>query len=442
MRFQWWWCLLAVPVTAVAQEEVREPPPPPVLSRGSGPDQLSSETRTSPMRFFAQVGGIYENGLTSLTMDENGEIPDDYSYGVEGEIGVLGTHRWKRTLVGLDYRGNYRHYTRRTYYDGSDHALTLGMSHQATRRTFFTLKEIAGTTSRNFGIGSPHGFIDPTYSQLPTEELFNGRTYYLNSLADVTYQKSARLSFNFGGGGGLTRRRSNALVGNEAEYARGDMMYRVSRHQTIGFDYAFTHYSFTRNYGSAFLHMGALDYAARLGRYWTFSLRGGATSVDTQGLIRVDIDPVIAAIIGRSYGIEIYQRQNLIPSGALTLTRDFRKAMLSFNYTDGATPGNGLYLTSRNRRAGADFSYSGIHRLNIGFNFDYGQYTSLSRDLDKYQGYGGGAGLAYQLARGLHAVARFDTRDYEIYGSKFARNTLRVTFGLAFSSGEGALGLW
>lgn len=442
MRLGWWWCLLAAPVAAVAQEEVKEPPPPPVLSRGAGPDLLSSETRTSPMRFYAEVGGIYENGLTSLTMDEKGEIPDEYSYGAEAGIGVLGIHRWKRTLLGLDYRGNYRHYTRRTYYDGSDHALSLGVSHQVTRRTYFTLKQIAGTTSRSIGIESPYGFIDPTYYQLPSQELFNGRTYYLNSLADVTFQKTARLSFNFGGGAGLTRRRSNALVGNEAEYARGDMMYRVSRHQTVGFDYSFTHYTFTRNYGSAFMHMGALNYAARLGRYWTFSLRGGVASVDTQGLIRVDIDPVIAAIIGRSYGIEIYQRQNLIPSGGASLTRSFRKSTLSFNYTDGATPGNGLYLTSRNRTAGASYSYSGIRKLNIGFNFDYSQYSSLSRNLDKYEGYGGGAGLSYELARGLHAVARFDTRDYEIYGSKFARNTVRVTFGLAFSSGEGSLGLW
>jgi hypothetical protein len=442
MRVQWWLLWLAVPALVVAQEETRESTGPPVLSRGAGPGLLRSGTESVKMRVYATVDGIYESGLTSFSVNENGDIPNDSSHGMQAGVGAYGFHRWKRTVMSLDYRGSYYHFARNSYYDGTDHTLSLGISHQMSRRTHFTLRQAAGTASRDTGSYSPYGFADPTYAQLPTQELFNNRTHYLNSMADLTFQKSSRLSFNFGGSAAVIERRSKALVGSTAEYARGDVMYRVTRNQTIGVDYGFTHYAYGRNHGTAFMHMGALNYSARLGRYWTFSLRGGVISVDSQGLIRVDIDPVIAAIIGRSYGVEIYGRQNLLSTGGVNLQRNFRKSSLSFSYSDGATPGNGFYLASRNRSAAANFSYTGVRRWNFGANFDYSKYSTLSRSLDDYKGFGGGVGAAYQLGHGLHLTTRINTRDYEIRGTSFARNTVSASIGLAYSSGDTPLALW
>ncbi len=288
MKLQMWLFWLMVPALVVAQEaaqeETKESVGPQVLSRGAGPGLLRSGTESVKMRVYANVGGVYESGLTSFSVDQNGTIPDDSDYGVEAGVGAYGFHRWKRTVLSLDYRGNYYHYTRNSYYDGTDHTLSLGVSRQMSRRTYFTLRQAAGTGSRAIGDYSPYGFADPTYAQLPTQELFNNRTYYLNSMADLTYQKSSRLSFNLGGSAAVIERRSSALVGSTAEYARGDVMYRVTRNQTIGVDYGFTRYSYSRNYGMASLHMGALNYSAKLGRYWTFSLRGGVTSIDSHGV--------------------------------------------------------------------------------------------------------------------------------------------------------------
>jgi hypothetical protein len=442
MKLQWWLLLFAVSAVAMAQEETKEPPAPPVLSRGVGPGMLRSATDSVPIRFYANISGIYETGLTPLSMDANGEIPNDSSYGVEAGIGAYGFHRWKRTLLGLDYRGTFYHYPTNTYYDGSDHALSLGVSHQATKRTYFTFRQSAGTTSRDILPYSPYSFTTPIYGQMPTQELFNNRTYYLNSMGDFTWRKSSRLSFNLGGSLSAVGRHSNGLVSEMTEQARGDMMYRLGRSHTIGIDYGFSHYSYSQNYGAAFMHTGALNYAAKLGKSWTFSLRGGIMSVDTQGLIRVAIDPVIAAIIGRPYGVEFYRRQNLIPTGGATLQRHFRKSSVSFSYSDGATPGNGVYLASRQRTAGAYYSYTGIYRWNFGASFDYTQYSTLSRNLENYKGYGGGVGASRALAHGLHFTSRLDTRQYEMYGSGFARGTYRIAIGLAYSSGEGPLAIW
>ena len=442
MRLQMWWLLLAVPALVVAQEETRESVGPQVLSRGAGPGLLRSGAESVKMRIYASVNGIYESGLTAFSVNQNGEIPNEAGYGVQAGVGAYGFHRWKRTILSLDYRGSYSHFTQNSYYDGSDHALSLGVSHQMSRRTHFTFRQAAGTASRNIGDYSPYSFADPTYAQLPTQELFNNRTYYLNSMGDVTFQKSSRLSFNFGGSASVIERRSSALVGSMAEYARGDMVYRVTRNQSIGIDYGFSHYAYSRNYGSAFMHTGALNYSAKLGRYWTFSVRGGVMGVDTQGLIRVAIDPVIASIIGRNYGVEIYGRQNLLSTGGASLQRNFRKSSLGFSYSDGATPGNGLYLASRNRTAAANYSYTGIRRWNFGVGFDYSKFSTLSRDLNDYKGFGGNLGATCQLGHGLYLTTRINSRDYEIQGTNFARNSVSAAFGLAYSSGDSPLALW
>jgi len=156
----------------------------------------------------------------------------------------------------------------------------------------------------------------------------------------------------------------------------------------------------------------------------------------------VAIDPVIAVLIGRSFGVEIYRRQNLLPSGGVSLQRHFRNSSVSFSYIDQASPGNGLYLASRNRSAASYFSYTGIRRWNIGASFDYSRYSSLSRDLNNYEGFGGGVGASCRLGRGLHFTTRLDSRDYKMFDTRLARNTVRASVGLAYSSGEGPLALW
>jgi hypothetical protein len=62
--------------------------------------------------------------------------------------------------------------------------------------------------------------------------------------------------------------------------------------------------------------------------------------------------------------------------------------------------------------------------------------------LDDYKGFGGGVGAAYQLGHGLHLTTRINTRDYEIRGTSFARNTVSASIGLAYSSGDTPLALW
>jgi len=346
--------------------------------------------------------------------------------------------------VGLDYRGSYHHYAKNSFYNGTEQSLSLIYNKQITRHLSYSLREAAGLYNRNFDIGRGVQLLDPNFSNLPTNEVFDGRTLYVMTMADVTYNKSARLSFNFGGDGFLIRRRSSSLYGVTGYRARGDMAYRTSRYATSGFVYDFSHYEYTKGFGGSDIHTVQLVQSFRLGRYWELGMRGGGSRVETLGLTQVTLDPVIAAIIGRSTGIEAIYRINWVPSANVILTRSLHQASLSFAFQTGVTPGNGVLLTSREQNATSSFTYTGIRKLNIGFNGGYSTYSSLAQNIGKYSGYLGGGGLTYNLTRSVHVVTRYDYRHYGVGQQQgaFLRNTYRASIGLGFSPGDIPLSLW
>jgi hypothetical protein len=288
----------------------------------------------------------------------------------------------------------------------------------------------------------PSGFTDPSVEGIPANELYDSRVTYTNSMLDLTYQKSARLSFNFGGSGYFVRRRSQALVGLNAAYARGDMNYRLSRTQTIGVDYGFSHFDYSGGFGSSDMHTVGLNYAVRLGRSWEFSLRGGGTRVESLGLVQVQIDPAVAAIIGVSSGTEVYYRINYVPSGGAQLFHSFHHSTASLSYTRGVTPGNGIYLTSQGESAAANYSYNSTRRWSAGLGSSYDSYNSLTRTMGKYESYGGNVGGGYRILGSVYMTARIDYRHYQIESQTYRHSRCSSSVGLAFSPGEIPLSLW
>jgi hypothetical protein len=265
---------------------------------------------------------------------------------------------------------------------------------------------------------------------------------YVSSNADLTYHKSARLSFDFGGDAFLIRRRSSALYGVTGASARGDVAYRTSRFATTGAAYQFTHFEFTKGFGATDIHTLLLTQAFRLSRWWEFALKAGGSRVETLGLVRVAIDPVIASITGQTTGAEAIYRINWVPSGEAVLRRAFRRASMDFHYRLGVEPGNGVYLTSRVQSASFGASYQGTRRLSFGVSGGYDRLSALSQNLSHYSAYNGGAGATYKVTGPLHLLSRYNYRHTEIESGIFKRNSYSVSFGFGFSPGDVPLALW
>jgi len=99
---------------------------PGILTQGAG-DIGTRAGEPVTMRFFANVSGVYDNGLQPLILNSAGNlIQVNGLYGLEASIGVYGVHDWRQAQLGLDYRGNFRDYTNGSFYNGSDQQLVPG----------------------------------------------------------------------------------------------------------------------------------------------------------------------------------------------------------------------------------------------------------------------------------------------------------------------------
>jgi hypothetical protein len=183
------------------------------------------------IRPFVSLQGIYDTGLSSLSVDANGNAAEANDYGVEGTFGVLGYQTWKRTTLGIDYRGNARHYSTHSFYDGFDNSLTLSVDHDVNRHWRLMFGQALASYSRNYYM--PYGsswlgvpdYAPPSFSNLAGHELFDGRTNALTSTGRAIYQATPRFSVSFGGSGVVVRRRSDSLAGMQGYSAGGDFAY-------------------------------------------------------------------------------------------------------------------------------------------------------------------------------------------------------------------------
>ncbi|MGB9604274.1 MAG: hypothetical protein ACP5U2_02825 [Bryobacteraceae bacterium] len=442
------WALACLGVLALTSAIAQESPPPQpeyagpsILSRGRIPARGSSGELLS-LRPYASIAGVYDTGLTGLLTDETGRLPKEDGYGVMASFGALGYHNWRRTALGLSYDGQARHYTRRSYYDGLDQSLALSLSHQISRRLRLELEEDAASRRGGFLGLAGHSFYNQQFEDLSQDILFDNRVHILSSTARLVYQKSPRLSFGMAGAGFLAEPHSRALVRARGVTTTGDVAWRVSRFQTTGVAYSFAHYWFPGAFGEAFIHGVMYQWADQLSRSWTLALGGGGYRVETTRLRQVQIDPVIAAIIGQRTGIEVFHRILYIPGGEASLVYRFRRGHFSADYRRSVSPGNNLYLTSARESAGLSAGYTGTRRLHLSASAGYSRLSSLAQTIGRYRSYQAGAGMTYRLSGPLSLFARIDGRKYNLRGTGFGRIYYRTTLGLTFSPGDIPLSLW
>lgn len=415
---------------------------PSILSRDKG---LIGERggKLIDFRYYGEVTGVYDSGLTPFITDAQGNLINaGANYGVEAGYGVIGSRRWKRDWLSLEYKGTYRHYSNSTYFDGLDQFLNLAYNRALTKRFQLALKETAGTISLANGGFSYLPLTNTDLFAVPANELFDTRTNFLQSRVDLTWQKTARLSFSAGGEGFVVRRASLALAGLNGYSARADAAYRLTKRQTVSAGYRHTYFDFQRAFGNATLETVALGYSIELGRNWDFSMQAGGIRVEALGLTTVAIDPAIAAIVGHNTAIVSFFRVLYAPLVETRLIRRFERSALTFSYSNTTSPGNGVYLTSRQNAGSARYSYTGYKRFTAEMVAGYSQLSAVGQTLGKYTNLQGGAGITYKLVRDAHLELRYDFRHYTTQNTLFQKDSNRVSLGLAFSPGDKPLAIW
>jgi hypothetical protein len=417
---------------------------PAILSRGEAPNGLTPPQLS--FRPYLEITGVYDTGLSGVSVvDAQGDLANASAYGIEFTGGISGTHSWKHTSIGLDYRGTVRHYNQATYYDGTEQTFMLGLTHQFTRHIILTLRETAGIFSWGSGLlGLPQSIgYDPNSPAIPTADFYDNQTLFMTTEAALTIQKTARLSFNFAGDGYLVRRRSSALYGVTGASARGDLQYRLTRRTTVGAMYSYTHYDFIGILGGTDMHSGVLTYATALSKNLEFSGYAGFARVENRFEQLVPLAPPIQALLGITAAPALSYSVTYLPNVQARLARTFPKGVAYVTGSRMIMPGNGLFLTSSSTNLLGGYTFTGLRRWSFGASGGYMAMQSLGNVVGRYDSAMAGLTASRQITRALHALV---SARWTRYGSPEFKNYNRpvydVRIGLGFTPGDVPLRIW
>lgn len=415
---------------------------PAVLGRGLGSNTGQRTNGEMGIGFFAGVTGTYDSGLTGLRLDADGNLESRAARGVDGFAGVYGQRKFRRGTVGINYSGHYRQYTGTGVgnFNGTDQTLGVYATRQVTRRSQASVFVSASTTNRPFGMTFLGGGIDPLAGSLvgPSSEVFDNRIYQASTGGEFLFQKSARLSVAVTGNGFIVRRMGNLLFGVNGSQAGANVAYRLSRRQTVSFGYQFFTYNFTRNFGDTYGNGAFAGYAAQLGKKAQLSVQLGAFRVESLGVRRAEVDPVIAALIGITTVNEVFHSVAYMPNAQLSLNYRFnRYNSMTLHSGIQANPGNGVINTARNTYVGAGYNYSGIRDWGLGGVVTYNRLASMIGTNQVFETFQASANVSRRVSESLYLTMMFGNRRFlSTETSAFRRNSYFVSAGLVWSPNQ------
>jgi hypothetical protein len=396
-------------------------------------------------RYYAGVRGIAEAGLLPAAVDAEGRVIHSQTiYGGALNAGAYGYKSWRRTAVGLNFDVNYRQYSTRSYFHGTNLALALNVEQQITEHTSIAFTNVGGTLSQAFG--ALYGYVDNP-SQLvgvPVNNIFDNRTYFWQTGAVATYQKSARLTFSVGGIGFFIRPQSRLLVGVNGYGGQGNMAYQLSRRSAVFLSYNYYHFDFPRAFGESDSNIMLVGLEHRFSARWNGSVGVGVSHTSTVNVSNIPADPLTAALFGISTVAQVRATSKIYPAAQASLSGRFKRSGVTFSFAQRPNPGNGLYLTSNSRFASATYSYVATRRASLSVGLTYSDLQSVGqRDLGQYRTVSGETGIAYRILESLHATGRVYARRFYIETqSGLSRLGYGAEIGLTFSPGEVPLSFW
>lgn len=416
---------------------------PAILSRGEAPAAMA--TPEIDFRPFLTVSGTYDTGLAAVSVNSQGQLANASSFGMQFGWGVSGTHSWKHTKIGLDYKGSINDYFTKTYYDGLNQSLGLGITHEFSRRLVMSLSESTGIFSQNYTtLGLPQTVpFDSSQSNIPVSDFFDNRTIFSSTSADLIYRMNSRLSYDIGGSYFTDIRRSSALYGSNGLSAHGDFQYRLTRRTTMGVQYGYSHYTFPGITGSTDMHTLSGTFSTRLSKMWEFSGSAGAIRVESNFIESVPLNPVVAELLGVSSGLAVLYNKQYVPGFSGRLSATFRKGVFYLTGGRSITPGNGLFLTTEMTSAALGYSYTGLRHWSLTAQALYDHGTSLGNILGIYGDASGGLTVSRDIIKSVHFLAGADARRYLSPSfTLYNRTVYDAHIGLGWTPGNVPLRLW
>ncbi len=412
---------------------------PSILSRG-GNSPGRRGTELIGFNFYAGITGTYTSdslGL-GLTSAGNSQITSLYSAAVV--FGLSGSHAWRHSGLGMDLRGDYSKANASSYLDGGDLSLDLAVSMHPKRRLSLTFTELAGTSNRAYGGYFTPGVVTSDYLGLPTTNIFDSRFYFAQSSASMSYRLSSRTFVTLQGDWFAVRQKAAFLVGADGWRAGASIGRQLTRRDKLALQFDYSNYTYPRAFGASDIQTIQLVYSRTLTKQWSFGISAGIFRAETLGTAEVPLSPEIAAILGQGTGIRAVYRIDYAPAGDAHLSYVRNRQSFTLSGTVGSTPGNGIYLTSKQYAGSAGYSYTGTKKLSMGASLNYTQYSSLYQGLSVFHYYTAGLNAAYAISGHMRTTLQTDYRAYNT-GPQNDHGVV-VSLGLVWTPKEYSLPGW
>jgi hypothetical protein len=413
---------------------------PSMLSRGGNRPGRRGRA-PADIAVYGGLRGTAETGLTPVRLEDDGTIVKQTAYGIQAEIGAYGTHSWKRSILGLDYRGDYRRSTRRRTFNGVNQALSLDLQTQLNRRTAIIFRETGGTTNRAFGGFAASVASDLQSLNLANNEVFDSRSYFSQTTATVAYRQTARTTYIVSGDGFFVKRPDPRLVGVVGYRGSGAIEYRLNSRSTAGLAYNYVNFSFPRVHGGADAHGLAATFTRAVTRNLNLLFTGGVFRVESFGTQSIELSPEIAALLGQRTGFEAFNRKSWIPQIQTSANYTLERSRFSLAYVNGLSPGNGVYLTSQSRSVAAGYSFAGTRKLSLGASARHLRMKSESISIRDIRSSAAGGGVNYHLTSLLNLSSQIDYRTFRSPGLR-GREGFAFVFGFTVSPSRIPLSIW
>jgi hypothetical protein len=405
---------------------------------------LASPQAVGNVRFQYSLGAnaVYDSSFSTLDPAAHGvgRFGSQYTWGASGR------RVWKKDSFTFSYLGAWNAYPSASL-RGYNHAFQARYARILTRRLTFNLVTSGSILSQGYSLENPvtnptNSLADVNIAVSPSVQLLDTITRQLIINPSLTWQKSARLSFTLSGSWLGLDREGPGLIGQTGFQAQADVNYRITKRITIGAYYNATFYDYTHDVAFTNANGAGGIFSIAFDRSTQLRLRGGLNYYENQAYTVVQIDPVLAAILGTHTGIiDSYQRNTTTEISA-ELARDLhRNRTATLSYIRGLAPGNGQILASIQQAATGGFSM----RLLRQYVFSTGLgWTNLNSGLQgKYDTEYLFVGLTRPVTRRAQAVLRADYRKFTITtANNTTPNQLRIALGVNWTSADSPLRLW
>jgi hypothetical protein len=393
---------------------------------------------------------IYDSGINAAATGPQGSIQNASGAGLDFQWGISGRHKFHRDTVGISYYADHPWYSSGNQYTGMNSRLAVDYTHVVTRRLLVKLTESANIFSQSYtlqnsapGPETPIADINLATTSLPAV-FDNGYKSFTTGIS-VTWQKSARMSYNASLSYFDNMYNNPALTGVAGEQAQGTLNYRFTSRTTAGLFYSYSMYAFPHGAGLTDSESLGFLYSYALNRSTRVQLRAGEGISETHAYETVPLNPVLANLFGLQYEVVDGYYRSLNQDISASLAKDFgTRGTVTFAYSKGISPGNGIFLAGDTESYAVTGSMRAMGRSRISLTMGRNSLTSLGQTTGPSTGAYVTDFVTISSSRPLHhnLTLNFGAtyRYYQIVYIAGLRNELSLNCGFTWNHSEPRLG--